>query len=70
MVKTVKITADTPRGFKIVNADDPRAQNAAPKAKPDTSKAALVAALEAQGVEVDRRWGIAKLQEALSEMEG
>lgn len=30
-IETVKIAADNPRGFKIVNADDPRAQPAEKK---------------------------------------
>ena len=39
IIPTVKIKADNERGYKIVNADDPRAQKPAPKPRGKASKA-------------------------------
>jgi hypothetical protein len=38
-----------------------------PKAKPVNSKDALIAELEAMGVEHDGRWGVTRLQKALAD---
>ena len=73
-IPTVKIKADTARGYKIVNADDPRnapenlyseGLDLTPDGLGALSKVEIVELLEAHGAEVDKRLGVEKLRDAL-----
>lgn len=69
-IPTVKIPADNARGFKILNADDPRATPSEDRITPETiakmKKPDVVELLAAHGIEADGK--VADLRAQLAQI--
>lgn len=62
-IPTVKIRADNRAGYKIINADDPRALSRDGIAMAEKDR--VIELIEAHGVDPDGRWSVDRLRAQL-----